>query len=95
MIGHIHVHISVCIAVNKHDCCCKSPIGLFVKMKSEESKVSCAGLWLHRSYLGFKWLFSNGFCVNPIGATHSPRQTLCSHPLNSSVVACEGGAPSG
>lgn len=48
-------------------------------------------LGLHRSYLGFKWFFFNGFWVNPIRAA----QTLCSHPLNSSVVAGEGGTPSG
>lgn len=83
MIGHMH--ISFCRPVNKSGGDLNKP----------ESKLSCERFWWHRSYLGLKWSFSSEFWVNPIGATHSPRQTLFCHPLNSFVVAGEGGTLSG
>lgn len=87
--GNIHVRTSVCRTVNKlsihHE-------AFFCEDETSQSPICpVLDLGLHRSYLGFKWFFFNGFWVNPIRAA----QTLCSHPLNSSVVAGEGGTPSG
>lgn len=87
--GHIHVRISVCRTVNKLSIHHET---FFCEDETSQSPICpVLDLGLHRSYLGFKWFFFNGFWVNPIRAA----QTLCSHPLNSSVVAGEGGTPSG
>lgn len=87
--GHIHLRISVCRTVNKLSIHHET---FFCEDETSQSPICpVLDLGLHRSYLGFKWFFFNGFWVNPIRAA----QTLCSHPLNSSVVAGEGGTPSG
>lgn len=87
MIGHIHVHISVCRAVNKHECCCESVMGLFAKMKQARIKTVPYWILVAPQLFGvqmvlFQWILVEPYQGNLLTTPNPlqpPAKFLCGH----------------
>lgn len=85
MIGCIHVHISVCRAVNKHECCCESVMGRFTKMKQARIKTVPYWILVAPQLFGvqmvlFQWILVEPYQGNPLtkpNPMQPPAKFLC------------------
>lgn len=87
MIGYIHVHISVCRAVNKHDCCCESIMGLFMKMKQARFQTVLCWILVAPQLFGlqmilFQWILVEPYQGDPLTTPNPlqpPAKFFCGH----------------